>query len=113
MMKWPKPTNFCLFAIEITGFLDQETRPRINDILLQRIVGVVIKDCLSGCATTKTISTSTYLISQLIAKLLILRRIGTDFLEACLKELEAAFSIDQPKSLEDVQIRQLEQIQMR
>ncbi|KAM7535824.1 hypothetical protein Aperf_G00000100279 [Anoplocephala perfoliata] len=99
--------------IDLDEIMNHETRAKVNEFLLQRIIGVVIKDCLSGWAAERAISTSIYLISKLIAKLLILRRIGTDFLDACLKELEVTFSIDQPKPLEKVQIQQLEQIQLR
>uniref|UniRef100_A0A0R3T7V5 NB-ARC domain-containing protein n=1 Tax=Rodentolepis nana TaxID=102285 RepID=A0A0R3T7V5_RODNA len=93
--------------------IDNESRSRINERLIQRTVGAVIKDCQSIWANPREISISTYLVFQLIIKLFILGRIGLEFLDACHKEVEAAFSIDQPRPLQEVQMQQLERIRAR
>nr|CDS30707.1 conserved hypothetical protein [Hymenolepis microstoma] len=93
--------------------IDLESRSRINERLIQRTVGAVIKDCRSIWVNPRTISTSTYLVFQLIIKLFILGRIRLEFLDACHKEVEAAFSIDQPRPLQEIQIQQLEWIRAR
>ncbi|EUB60959.1 hypothetical protein ECG_02158 [Echinococcus granulosus] len=90
---------------------DAETRKKTRELLLQRTIGPIVKDCLSGWTSPQTIRTSTSKCFQLFSKLLILGRLSVSFLEDCQREVDAAYSIDRPKPLEASQIRQLDHLQ--
>lgn len=93
------------------SILDADTRKKTYELLLQRTIGSVVKDCLSGWTSAQTIRTSTSKCFELFSKLLILGRLSVSFLEDCQREVDAAYSIDRPKPLEASQIRQLDHLQ--
>lgn len=99
-----------VYVMEIS-ILDADTRKKTYELLLQRTIGSVVKDCLSGWTSAQTIRTSTSKCFELFSKLLILGRLSVSFLEDCQREVDAAYSIDRPKPLEASQIRQLDHLQ--
>ncbi|KAL5108315.1 hypothetical protein TcWFU_000179 [Taenia crassiceps] len=90
---------------------DAKTQKKTYELLLQRTIGSVVKDCLSGWTSPQTIRTSTSKCFELFSKLIILGRLSVGFLEDCQREVNAAYSIDRPKPLEASQIQQLDHLQ--
>ncbi|VDD81778.1 unnamed protein product [Mesocestoides corti] len=88
---------------------DSAEDPRIK--IQRRTIGVVVSDCLAGWKNTTVIRTSTFKCIQMLAKLHILGRLSTAFLESCRREIEVSQTLDRQKPLEPIQIKQLQQLQ--